>query len=321
MFTLAHLSDPHLRLPGAVPWPKLVGKRLLGYLACRYKRAKIHDPAVLATLIADVKAATPDHIAVTGDLTNLALPDEFTQATDWLHRLGTPDAVTVVPGNHDAYVATSPQQSLGRWAAYMAETGSATPPEAQPRFPFVRRRGEMAIVGVSSACPTPIFCATGRLGDEQLAALTSCLEALAAEGLFRTVLVHHPPVPGLADRRKGLTDAPAFGEVIRKAGAELILHGHNHQFSMAQLPTPNGFAPVIGVPSASARPLHGCERAAYHLYRIVGRDEDWQLEVEVRGFDDALGQLLVEDRFELTIPRGPGSRSPRVSDMAATAAH
>ena len=41
---------------------------------------------------------------------------------------------------------------------------------------------------------------------------------------------------------------PAFREVIGKSGAELILHGHHHRFSMAELATPTGSAPVFGVP-------------------------------------------------------------------------
>ena len=38
-------------------------------------------------------------------------------------------------------------------------------------FPFVRRRGPLALIGVSSAVPTPPLMATGRLGRAQLDAL------------------------------------------------------------------------------------------------------------------------------------------------------
>ncbi|NJM91710.1 MAG: hypothetical protein HC861_02775, partial [Rhodospirillaceae bacterium] len=47
--------------------------------------------------------------------------------------------------------------------------------------------------------------------------------------------------------RKALTDAQAFAEVVRAAGAELVLHGHMHMASLGHI----GDTPVIGVPSAS----------------------------------------------------------------------
>ena len=51
--------------------------------------------------------------------------------------------------------------------------------------------------------------ATGTLGREQLAALARVLEQLAAEDVFRVLLVHHP----LKSRawQKRLTDSAAFG--------------------------------------------------------------------------------------------------------------
>ena len=76
-FTLAHLSDPHL---APLPKPRLVelaGKRVLGYVNWTRNRHKYQRREVLDALVADVRAQTPDHIAVTGDLVNLALEAEF----------------------------------------------------------------------------------------------------------------------------------------------------------------------------------------------------------------------------------------------------
>ena len=47
-------------------------------------------------------------------------------ASQWLTGLGPPDRVTLVPGNHDVYVATKWGQGLGRWGAYIA--GDGEPP-------------------------------------------------------------------------------------------------------------------------------------------------------------------------------------------------
>ena len=104
-FTLAHLSDPHLP---PLPAPRLfdlAGKRALGYLNWTRNRHKFHRRDVLDALVADLEAQAPDHIAVTGDLVNLALEAEFAPARAWLRDASAPpDRVTVMPGNHDAYV-------------------------------------------------------------------------------------------------------------------------------------------------------------------------------------------------------------------------
>ena len=97
MFTLAHLSDPHL---APLPKPRaaeLIGKRITGYINWQRSRRFIHDSDVLAKIVADLRAQAPDHIAVTGDIANIALPAEFTRGRDWLQSLGPPDNVSFVP--------------------------------------------------------------------------------------------------------------------------------------------------------------------------------------------------------------------------------
>src|SRR5712691_2470388 len=118
MFTLAHLSDPHL---APLPTPRLAelaSKRVLGYLNWRHKRSAIHRAEVADALVRDIKSHGPDHVAVTGDLVNIALDAEFLQARAWLDRLGSPRDVTLVPGNHDAYVRAA-LPALPQWRDFM----------------------------------------------------------------------------------------------------------------------------------------------------------------------------------------------------------
>ena len=75
-----------------------------------------------------------------------------------------------------------------------------TPPTA---FPFVRRFGDVALIALSSAIPTMPFMAAGRLGSAQRALLSVALEELGRQGLFRVVLIHHPPLAGQAGWRRG----------------------------------------------------------------------------------------------------------------------
>ena len=210
MFVLAHLSDPHLA-PLPMPRPlELLSKRGLGYLNWLRKRRGIHRAEVLETLVADLKARAPDHIAVTGDLVNLSLPGEFDSARAWLQKLGGPRDVTVVPGNHDCYVRDAVGAAQREWDIYMRGDGGET-------FPFVRRRGPLALIGLSTSLPTLPLAATGRLHGDQIARLGEVLGELRREA-FRVVLIHHPPVAG-ANYFRRLTDAAALREVLHRHGA------------------------------------------------------------------------------------------------------
>jgi 3',5'-cyclic AMP phosphodiesterase CpdA len=279
MFTLAHLSDPHLPLPPARPW-ELVGKRATGYFNWWRNRVHLHVSEALAGIVADIKAEKPDHIALTGDLVNISLPTEFDRAADWLAGLAGPRDVTVIPGNHDVYVATAWPQSLGRWGAYLAGDGQP-PATGFDVFPTLRRRGPLVLVGLSSGVPKPPLFATGTLGEAQIGRAERLLGELGREGLCRVVLIHHPPLT-TEKRFKRLTDAAAFQAMIRRAGCELVLHGHNHRSEVAQIVGPAGPIPVIGVTSASAAPGSKYGRARYHLIRIQREATGWQFEVELR---------------------------------------
>jgi 3',5'-cyclic AMP phosphodiesterase CpdA len=279
MFTLAHLSDPHLPMPPARA-VELLGKRMTGYFNWWRNRVHLHVPEALAGVVADIKAQRPDHIALTGDLVNISLPTEFDRAADWLAQLGGPQDVTVIPGNHDVYVATAWPKSHGRWAAYLA--GDGQPPANDfDVFPTVRRRGPVALVGLSSGVPKPPLFATGTLGETQIARAERLLADLGREGLCRVVLIHHPPLT-TESRFKRLTDAAAFQAMIRRVGCELVLHGHNHRSEVARIAGPNGPVPVIGVTSASAAPGSKYGRARWHLIRIGREASGWRFEVELR---------------------------------------
>jgi len=301
LFTLAHLSDPHIA-PLPAPGPRaLLSKRVLGYLSWNLRRKAVYTEPVLEALTNDLKKTAPDHIAVTGDITNISLPAEFLRAGTWLGSLGTPDRVSVIPGNHDAYTRISWEQSWAHWATFMtSDNDTGTGLRGPQDFPFVRVRDRVAVIGVSSAIPTLPFLATGKIGARQMSALEQTLRDLQKRGLFRIVLVHHPPVPGVAQSRKRLVDADAFGETIARTGAELILHGHTHRSSVFRLDGPDGRVPVVGITSASANQNLGPGRhARYNLYRIPKDGQAGPIEVEVRGIDIQSGTFDTERRFTL----------------------
>jgi 3',5'-cyclic AMP phosphodiesterase CpdA len=281
-FTLAHLSDPHLPPLPAARLRDLANKRALGYLNWTRNRHKYHRRDVLDALVADMNGQGPDHVAITGDLVNLALEAEFAPALVWLRSVGVPDQVTVIPGNHDAYVRATRHRFAAKFEEYLrGDTDGGTAP-----FPFVRRRGPLALIGVSSAVPTPPLMATGWLGRAQLEALDRILAQLSAEQAFRVLLVHHPLRSH--SRVKRLTDSRELRAFLGKHGVELILHGHDHIHSTMWFDGPRGRIPAIGVPSASALAHRHTPAAAYNLFSIERDGDAWRCEQTVRGIDDTL---------------------------------
>jgi 3',5'-cyclic AMP phosphodiesterase CpdA len=273
MFVLAHVSDLHLALRPRLA--ELAGKRGLGFINWHRKRKKIHRPEVLDAITRDLKSQAADHFAVTGDLVNLSLASEYNRARAWLDALGSPTNVTVVPGNHDVYVRGAEQYPVEFWADFMrGDDGLA-------RFPFVRQRGNVALIALSTGLPTAPLLATGRLGATQLSRLGEALEQ--TRGLFRIVLIHHPPVSPLRRHLRRLVDAADLRGVLADKGAELLLHGHDHRRSLVWLDGPRRKIPAVGVPSASAQAPHGDEDAAgYNLFRIDGAAGSWRCEMIAR---------------------------------------
>jgi 3',5'-cyclic AMP phosphodiesterase CpdA len=298
-FVLAHLSDPHI---GPLPRPRVVeftSKRLLGYLNWHRSRHAIHRPDALAAIGRDLAHARPDHVAVTGDLVNIALPGEFERARHWLESLGAPADVSLVPGNHDAYVQSAALHRDRHWAPYM--TGDAGTPHGAS-FPYVRRRGPVALIGLSTAVATAPLMATGRLGADQIARAAALLAELGAEELFRVVMIHHPPLAPQGSRHKRLIDSAELRHAIANAGAELVIHGHDHVHARVAIPGKGAMVPVIGVPSASAAAGGRHQAAAYNLYRIGGQPGAFSCEVVSRGLA-ATGAVAEVGRFALSWPR------------------
>lgn len=288
---LAHLSDPHLPPEFDPPLHRLTGKRLLAWIGWQRKRRALHPSQPLRALLADLNSQAPDAVAVTGDLTNFALPEEFSTAAAFLARLGPPERVVAIPGNHDALVRLDPNPALRAWAPWMG-----------PEFPFLRRIGPLALIGLSTAVPTPPGMASGRLHGEQVETLAALLPALRAEGLCRVLLIHHPPLRLHGGWRKALHDPGPLRALLAREGVELVLHGHHHRATLNPLPGPAGPIPVIGVPLAlAARPKP--ELARWNLYRFSPAEAGWWLDCEARGYDPLSEAFVRSGQWRLLLPR------------------
>ena len=266
---LAHFSDLHLLSHDGAGLFKLANKRWIGAANLLTNRSRHYHVAAFEHMVEDLNAQQIDHVLCTGDVTNLALEQEFVFARQHFDKLaGGPENVTVIPGNHDAYVA----EGIGLFARIFDEYHRSDPGwagEDDVRWPFVRIRGDLAIVGITTSRETAWFTAYGKVGDPQLQRLKKILTDDRLKGKARVVAIHHPPAGKAAmNRIRGLHDHEAFAKVIAEAGCDLIVHGHEHRDMTESLQGPAGPIPVRGVASGTYEHDKPHRTARYRIFDI-----------------------------------------------------
>jgi len=280
MTKIAHLSDVHLGpLPSITPFD-LANKRLTGFANWVFARKGKMPADLLSQLVDHLKEQKPDYVALSGDLVNLALPAEFEQSRKWLNELGPSSQVAVIPGNHDAYVPSGMADATQSWGDYMkGET------EDDAQFPFWRQDGCVAVIGCSSAIATPPFFAHGQFEEDQASRLKTILEKTKQLGLYRIVMIHHPPHEDVKQIwRRGLEGRELFVDVIKQNGAELVLHGHLHRSMIHTIDGPLGSTPVIGVASAAAGNGGKYQPARYNLFNVSKVGDKFECKMTEYGF-------------------------------------
>ncbi len=301
MFRLAHISDIHLGpLPRLTP-RELASKRITGYVNWHRNRRKRLFGSILDSLMDDIRAVAPDHLAITGDMVNLAAAAEIEAVTGWLAAAGDPHDVSLVPGNHDAYVPGAFKTICAAWRPNMRGDDEPLSASGDNLFPYLRRRGDIALIGVSTAAASPPFMASGFFGPRQARDLTALLTQ--CQGLYRVVLIHHPPVRGAASRTKRMLGIGRFSKVLRQAGAELVLHGHTHLETIYWLDCRDGPVPVVGVPSASEAAGGKRPASGYNLITIERSNADWSAHLQRFGLDREARQFNLVREEALRQPR------------------
>lgn len=303
MYRLAHVTDPHFRSFEGARVADFIGKRVVGALNLVVYRRRKHKMDLLAALNADLRGQRPDHVALTGDLSNVSLEAEWREALRWIEALErSPEEVTVIPGNHDAYVPAVVEQRAfeSLFARYQTAGAGGALPATLPvdGYPFVRFRGPLALVAVNSCVATRGLGAWGRVGDEQLRRVEAMLASPELQGHVRVVLIHHPPVRHKGVEDRNLRDRDAFTTMLARVGAALVLHGHDHEDELVRVPGPGQTKiPVVGAGSASYVGST-TRRARYNIYEF----ENNVITIVTRAHDESTGQFREVRREPLTPP-------------------
>mgnify|MGYP000918076252 CR=1 FL=1 len=210
---IAHLSDPHVKLPGRLAY------------------GRVDTAAMLEACVADLLRLTPapDLVVITGDLTDQGQAGEYAHLRQILAPL--PQPLVVIPGNHDNRVALGHAfQDLG----YLPPAGF---------LHFALEDWPLRLIGLDTLVPGS---GGGALCAERLAWLE---ENLAREPAKPTLLLmHHPPfATGIAHMdRIGLAAPEAFAALMaRHPQVEALLCGHVHRMIHARV----GGRPALVCPS------------------------------------------------------------------------
>lgn len=227
------------------PWSRLGWRRLAGQLELKFaRRARryVKAPETIARLVEEGIRQGVDHVILSGDLTALAVDEEFEGARKALGEIaGRPDKLSVIPGNHDVFTPGSIRKK--RFESWFGHLLDSDLPElrAEGAWPNVRLVGdEVAVIGMLSARLPPVpGIAAGRLGEDQLAALVKICAHPKVRGRTIYVVVHHAPLrwDGKVDRKDhGLADALRLIEACTLGGVAAVLCGHIHHRFSYQVP-------------------------------------------------------------------------------------
>jgi 3',5'-cyclic AMP phosphodiesterase CpdA len=224
MTRIAHLSDLHV-VEAAHTRRGLAGRLRLRYLSFGRPLDAAGRMARVERALRQAWAAGPDHVCVTGDLTEDGTQAQFEALGEVLERAGIPpERTTLVPGNHDGYAA--------RGAFDEALDGPLRAYRGTSRAGAVVEYEGAAIVAVSTLIHQPCTRSAGAIGRAQLARIDAVARARSLRDRAVVVAQHHPPMrhlpPGL-QWIDGLDEPDEMTALVERHAHLHVLHGHTHR--------------------------------------------------------------------------------------------
>lgn len=224
---LAHFSDIHVtRFPLSQGFALKRLAAVASYTGMGRGRDFAGSDARIAKLLEDVDGLGVDHALCTGDVTGVTGDEELARCAQLFgHRLREPARWTVIPGNHDRYVA-SQAGAFERHFGALCEGG---------RFPFTKRLAPgVTLVAIDVCRPTALVDSSGLVGEAQLAQLAQVLTDRALRDEFVVLALHYGLLraDGQRDKRShGLRDDLALMALVDRPDVtvDVVLHGHMHR--------------------------------------------------------------------------------------------
>jgi 3',5'-cyclic AMP phosphodiesterase CpdA len=223
MTRIAHLTDPHLLEPGcrkrsASDWARINFLSILRPLDPLERRNRF------ARALAAARAARPDHLVITGDLTEDGTAEQFETLAEVLSESRIPaDGVTLVPGNHDVYSdANGWEKALaGPLQAYASTSNDAA---------VVALRGA-AVVPMWTAFGQPYVRSAGKIDPDKVDEVARLVKDRRFSGAPIVLAQHHPPHPHWLPLVHWIDGLQGHGPLMRLIESQpqlFVVHGHSH---------------------------------------------------------------------------------------------
>ena len=175
------------------------------------------DERILSPLIAKVRELQPHVVAVSGDFTQRARPQEFREAREFLKLLPQPQIV--VPGNHDLPLHNLYARFRHALDAYQEYISN----DVEPFY----LDPEIAVTGANTARRMAIK--GGRINHAQIDRIEERLCGLSPETI-RVQVTHHPlDLPETYRRRALVRRAPLAMNTLARCRVDLLMAGHFHR--------------------------------------------------------------------------------------------
>jgi len=236
MYRIAHISDLHISLGNDL------GKG-----------------GKLIELLEDIKKRNCNHIAVTGDVADNPIPEDLVYAREIFaqYDLMRPEALSLVPGNHDIFGSAPPGELCFMFPKICSEINKGDMEKQfaniykntfydEPLFPYVKILDNIALIGINSMIDWSIELnpegSSGGISEDRLDELDKILKCRKLDDKIKIVLIHHhfskpedlEHLPGHSLWLKSISYKMDFHEpgkflkVLKKRKVNLVLHGHTH---------------------------------------------------------------------------------------------
>jgi 3',5'-cyclic AMP phosphodiesterase CpdA len=234
-----------------------------------------HDDRLVEALERSMDALKPDLIVISGDFTQRARTEQFSEACHFLERLrDSGHDVLGVPGNHDVPLYDVLRRFLTPLARYQRFIDGTL-------CPFVQLPG-VAVLGINTA--RSLTFKNGRINKEQVDFIRDTFARTAGETV-RVLVTHHPlfalTVGEQVERAIGRQELAL--DAIEESGVDMLLAGHNHHASSqdaSDLVTRAGGVLVVQAGTATSTRVREQEQS-FNTIRI----DDGSVTVKVSGWN------------------------------------